>query len=290
MKRKNNRWISSSVKKKKFNRTVLQWFWYYGRNLPWRNTRNPYKILVSEMMLQQTQVLRVLPKYREFLGKFSTVKHLAAAPLGDVLRVWSGLGYNRRAKYVWQCAQIIVGRCGGRFPHEFEELKLLPGVGRSTAAAVSTFAFGKDEPMLDTNVRRVLTRVFFQSKLPTDAGLYTFAKALIPPGKGREWNLAVMDIGALFCRAGRHDNACPLTLLHGQVKPFPYKNPQPRFTGSPRYWRGKILAVLACRPEGYTSGAISETLGLSRRESASYIQVLRKEGLLREHKDLLRLP
>lgn len=277
---------------RKFNRIVLAWFKKHGRNLPWRRTQNPYRIFVSEVMLQQTQVGRVLPKYREFLKKFPNARVLAQSSLGDVLRVWSGLGYNRRAKYLWECARAIDRRHNGKFPHDISALLQLPGIGRSTAAALSAFAFGKDEPMIDTNVRRILCRAFFKKHILSDTALYKFARSIVPKGKGKEWNWALMDIGALYCKANGHRPECPLAAFHGTVDGFRYRKPQSRFAGSRRFWRGQILALLAKTREGYALTLLYKKLGsgLSKKVFAFVAQSLEREKLVRKDRGRFRFP
>ncbi|MBM3947476.1 MAG: A/G-specific adenine glycosylase, partial [SAR202 cluster bacterium] len=139
---------------------VLDWFAVNQRDMPWRRTRDPYLVLLSEVMLQQTQVARVLPKYLEFVERFPTVRHLAGAPLAEVIRAWSPLGYNLRAVRLHRAAQLIVERHGGVVPREPAELRAIPGLGEYSAAAVACFAYEEPVGVVDTNVRRVLTRVF----------------------------------------------------------------------------------------------------------------------------------
>ena len=212
--------------------------------MAWRRTHDPYKLLISEVMLQQTQVARVREKYALFLKKFPRVDVLANAPLSEVLRMWSGLGYNRRAKYLHECAKTIVQKHKRKFPMTYEELILLPGIGMSTAGALLAFAFNEDTPMIDTNIRRILTRVFFKTKKVSDRELYAFAAELIPRGQGRMWNYAMLDLGASLCSSRSHSDACPLQKLHGDVGDFIYKKPQEKFAGSVRYCRGRIIARL----------------------------------------------
>jgi A/G-specific adenine glycosylase len=145
---------------RRFQRSLLAWYRRHGRDLPWRRTRVPYRVLVSEIMLQQTQVDRVIPKYRQFLRRYPSLRSLAAAPVEDVRRLWYPLGYNVRPLRLHAIACETVARYGGRLPNDAERLRALPGVGRYTAGAVLSFAFGRDVAVLDTNVRRVLTRVF----------------------------------------------------------------------------------------------------------------------------------
>lgn len=152
----------SGQKIRAFRAAVWKYFHVSGRhNLPWRKTKDPYKILVSELMLQQTQVSRVLVKYAEFLKAFPTLESLARAPLGGVLKVWQGLGYNRRAKFLHQLAKVVVAESGGRLPRTETELLNLPGIGKATAAAILAFAFNQPVLYLETNVRSVFLHHFF---------------------------------------------------------------------------------------------------------------------------------
>ena len=162
------------------HQNIFHWYQKNQRaHLPWRKTRDPYKILVSEVMLQQTQVDRVIPKYREFLRAFPSVKTLAEAKTGDVIRAWKGLGYNRRALFLQKTAQAIVGEYGGKFPNDLEELKKLPGIGDYTARAVLSFAFKEPLPVLDTNHRRFYQRVFFGMREKSDAQLLKKAEEVV---------------------------------------------------------------------------------------------------------------
>lgn len=266
-----------------FNKLLFSWYKKYGRDLPWRRTKNPYRIVVSELMLQQTQVERVKEKYQEFLRVFPNVEVLASASLGDVLRVWSGLGYNRRAKYLHQMAKTIIEEHNGKFPTERQTLLTLPGIGPSTASALGAFAFERDEAMIDTNIRRVLCRVFFQKRIPKDSELYTFANTLIPKGKGREWNYAVMDIASKYCKArGHNDEDCPLARLHGDVDDFVYKKPQSTFAGSPRFYRGQVIKYLVEKNKGVRGDQVISDLGFGQNEIVRALESLQKEGLVRK--------
>ena len=204
-----------SQKTRAVQRRLLAWYAVHGRDLPWRRTREPYRILVSEIMLQQTQVERVLPKYRQFLRRFPTLRSLAVADVGEVRRLWYPLGYNIRPIRLHTIAREALARYGGRLPRDAEALRQLPGVGRYTAGAMLAFAYGQDTPILDTNVRRVLTRVFAgtrpRRRLPPDRALWELAGTLVPRGRGYDFNQALMDFGATWCtprrpRCGR----CPL--------------------------------------------------------------------------------
>ena len=197
-----------------FQRRLLRWYARHGRDLPWRRTRRPYRVLVSEIMLQQTQVDRVLPKYREFLKHYPTMKRLAAAPVEDVRRLWYPLGYNARPFRLHAIARETVARYRGRLPADAERLRKLPGIGRYTAGAILSFAYGRDAAVLDTNVRRVLGRVFFSPRAAvraTDGDFWTLAETLVPRGRGYDFNQALMDFGATWCTPRRpRCRACPM--------------------------------------------------------------------------------
>lgn len=186
--------------KKKFQQALLAWFAEFGRDLPWRRTQDPYHILVSEMMLQQTQVERVTPKYDEWLQKYPTLDALAAAEVVDVKETWKGLGYNIRPVRLHSIACETVAEYGGALPQEAVQLQQFKGIGRYTAGAVASLAFGKDEPILDTNVRRVLFRVFVQQgevgSSAMEHRLWDIAARVLPKGQAWAFNSALMDFGA----------------------------------------------------------------------------------------------
>ncbi len=192
-----------------FRRGLLRWYDRHGRDLPWRKTRDPYAILVSEVMLQQTQVKRVLDYYPRFLARYPTAEELAGASESAVREAWQGLGYYRRATNLQRAAREVAERHGGRFPATPEELQRLPGIGRYTAGAVASFAFGLDAAILDTNAARVLTRVFGpgRRRAGRETRLWALAQAAIPPGRGYPFNQGIMDLGATVCTARRP--ACP---------------------------------------------------------------------------------
>ncbi len=186
-----------------FARDLLRWYRSFGRDLPWRNDANPYAVWLSEVMLQQTQVATVIPYYRRFLSIFPTMTALAAAPLSEVLRVWEGLGYYARARNLHRAAQEMVARFGGQVPSTFDDLHALPGIGRSTAGAILTIAFGQRHPILDGNVRRVLCRYFCVAENPRDrevqSRLWQYAEELLPQKEADLYTHALMDLGATLC-------------------------------------------------------------------------------------------
>jgi A/G-specific adenine glycosylase len=208
--------------KRRFQARLLKWYREHGRDLPWRNTSDPYKILVSEVMLQQTQVDRVIPKYHEFLQLYPSFQHLARTPVEEVRKTWYPLGYNIRPHRLHSIACETVARYGGTLPNDPEELLSFKGIGRYTAGAVRSFAFNEDAPILDTNVMRVLHRVFVGQGDPKaqKARLWALSEALIPKGKGYDFNQALMDFGALLCTA--RDPYCLLCPMKSFCKSYPF--------------------------------------------------------------------
>jgi A/G-specific adenine glycosylase len=192
-----------------FRKLVLTYFEGHGRHtLPWRKTKNPYKILVSEIMLQQTQVERVLPYYHAWLEKFPTMQDLAAAPLAEVLRAWQGLGYNRRAKMLHDAAKEIVFNRGGKFPKTVPELESLPGVGHYTARAVAAFAYDQDVVMIETNIRTAVTHHFFTGhEKVSDQDILVLLEKSLPKGAARLWYAALMDYGSFLKSQGIRINS-----------------------------------------------------------------------------------
>lgn len=234
---------------------VLRWFCRNRRDLPWRKTRNPYRILVSEIMLQQTQVSRVEAKYPEFLRRFPTFEVLAKATKAEVLRAWSGMGYNNRALQLRETARIVVERFNGKLPNSIELLQQLPGVGRYTAHALSCFAHRERVPVVETNVRRVLSRVFWRTTSSTARRdmreVWRLASVLLPKHRPADWNLALMDLGSTVCKAGTpRCSECPVRRLCRSAfrikrarSPIPRQ--EPVYQGLPRrYYRGRIIEAL----------------------------------------------
>jgi A/G-specific adenine glycosylase len=193
-----------------FKRRLLKWFRSLGRDLPWRHTRDPYRVLVSEVMLQQTQVARVEDLYRRFLARFPTIHALADASPSAVRDTWDGLGYYRRADNLSRLARVVVERYDGTIPDDLDSLEALPGIGRYTAGAVLSFAYEKRVAAVDTNVARVLSRVFPRAagrhrSRPAAQRRWELAQRLLPRRHGSAWefNQALMDLGALYCTARR---------------------------------------------------------------------------------------
>ncbi len=247
---------------------LLAWFAANGRDLPWRKIRDPYQILVSEVMLQQTQVDRVIPKWQAFLAQFPTLQALADAPTADVITAWAGLGYNRRAVNLQRTARAVLEAHGGSFPQDVATLRSLPGIGPYTSGAVACFAFEQDVAFIDTNIRRVIQRVFFGSTPTPEPHLLVQAAAIVPAGQGWAWNQSIMELGALICTAANPACwRCPLQshcrdLAERRVQDadiFAASTPAPRprriaekkeapFAGSSRFYRGRIIDALRAAP------------------------------------------
>ncbi len=250
------------ARKAPIQHALLDWYARNKRELPWRRTRDPYAILVSEVMLQQTQVERVVPKYQEFLKAFPDFASLAESGVGEVIRAWSGLGYNRRAVRLWRIARVVMSEFDGRLPADPNDLRRLEGVGEYTASAVSCFAFGCQTPVIDTNVRRVLGRLFPKGSALSARRMAALAKEMLPIGRASEWGQGLMDLGASLCLNRRpRCGECPLRAHCYAVTTFgrvpalvaeqrvPYspadgKAKAPPFKGSSRYYRGRVLARL----------------------------------------------
>lgn len=241
--------------------SVLAWGTPRLRDLPWRHRRDPWQILVAEVMLQQTQAERVVPKWDDFLDRFPTPFDCAEASLADVLRLWQGLGYPRRARNLHEAARTIVRRHGGRLPDDLEALLLLPGVGPYTARAVLAFAFERDVAVVDTNIARILARSVGERLTPKRAQLA--ADSLVPTGGGWVWNQVLMDLGAIVCRPQPRCSECPITqscawFATGRGVPDPasgsagVSGPQGPFDGSDRQARGRVLAALGAGPRPAT--------------------------------------
>lgn len=217
-----------------FVETVWEHYRLHGRDLPWRQTSDPYRILVSEVMLQQTQVSRVVPKYEEFLDAFPSVEALADAPVADVLAVWSGLGYNRRALLLKRAAEAIVAEGGGVVPDTLEGLTALPGIGHATASQVLAFAYNVGVPFIETNVRAVYLHEFFPGAEDVpDSAILPIVEATLDAERPREWFWALMDYGTYL--KATHANPSRRSRHHLR---------QGRFEGSSRQLRGRLIAEL----------------------------------------------
>ena len=246
---------------------VLAWYGQNGRDLPWRRTHDPYAILVSEVMLQQTQVSRVLPRWRRWLERWPSVEALAAAEPADAIAEWAGLGYNRRAVNLHRCARAVVER--GGFPREPADLERLPGIGPYTAAALACFAFGAQVAAPDTNARRVLERAFGDPALPP------------PAGRAFDWNQALFDLGSQVCIARRpRCDACPLAAgCPSRGRAFAPLRKQSPFEGSFRQRRSRLLRQVL--EHGPIDGAAVD---------AEALTALVRDGLVEVEGGAVRLP
>jgi A/G-specific adenine glycosylase len=280
---------------------VLAWFAAAGRDLPWRGTRDPYRILVAEMLAQQTQAARAAAAWPEFLAAFPTVEALAAASPAAVLRAWQGVGYNRRALSLRAAAQAVVDR--GGWPPDVAGLTALPGVGPYTARAVACFAFGQQVAPVDTNVARVLARALAGAD-PSGLGpaaRQRLADAALPSGRAWEWSSALMDLGATHCRPRPRCQGCPLAArcrwkALGAAAPPPRPRPAAPFATSERRWRGAVVRALAAAPAGIDQAALAaeveaDAAGRPAGWFAGLLDRLEAEGMVARGRDgRLRLP
>jgi len=246
---------------KSIHAAALGWYSVNARTFPWRSERNAYRILISEMMSQQTQISRVIGYYERWLAVFPTIPALAAASKTDVLREWSGLGYNSRALRLHALAKTVVEEHGGRLPRTVEALLRLPGIGRYTAHAVVCCAHRQAMPVVDVNIQRIFSRVFFEvetsDEMRSDKESWAIAASVLPADDAFRWNQSLMDIGALFCTARSPKcSQCPLRKFclsaESPVFQVPVKKirkSEPGFKGVPRrLFRGKILKLLHAGP------------------------------------------
>ena len=278
-----------------FTADVLRWGVTRLRDLPWRRTRDPWAVLVSEVMLQQTQVARVIPRWHSFLDRFPTPEVCGAAPLGDVLREWQGLGYPRRARNLHATAQRVAAV--GRFPQELDQLLALPGVGPYTARAVQAFAFELDAAVVDTNIARVYARVVGERLTPKR--VQSVADDACPSGDAWAWNQCLMDLGAVLCRPATPGcDVCPVRagcVWQGSAdQPDPavgssgVSGRQARFDGSDRQARGRLMKALNAGPV-----ARADVASVMQRDSAvaeRLLTALIEERLCQPDRLTIRLP
>jgi A/G-specific adenine glycosylase len=244
---------------------VLAWFAEAGRDLPWRATRDPYRVLVAEVLAQQTQAARAAAAWPRFLERFPDVAALAAAAPAEVLRAWQGLGYNRRALALHRTAKAVQER--GGWPGTVEELAALPGIGPYTARAVACFALERRVAPVDTNVARVLARALTGADPAqlTPAARQRLADQAMPEGQPWAWSSALMDVGALHCRPRPRCDGCPLELscrwrALGPAAPPPRPRTQAPFATSDRRWRGAVVRALADAPDGLDRAALADAV------------------------------
>jgi A/G-specific adenine glycosylase len=257
---------------RRFRHRLLEWGAEHRRDLPWRRTRDPWPILVSEVMLQQTQVSRVVPHYERFLAAFPAPAECARARPADVVRMWSGLGYNRRALNLHRAATVVVAEHGGVVPSSDAALRALPGIGGYTSRAVRSFAFGEDVATVDTNAVRVLARCVAGAPLSVRAAM-DLGDRLVPAGDSWEFNQTMFDLGATVCTAEPRCGQCPLRrqcawhrrAAEGSVdcsdpwRASPTARPQSTFAGSDRQGRGRLLDAL--RQGGVHASGVARACG-----------------------------
>ncbi|QSH39394.1 A/G-specific adenine glycosylase [Candidatus Kaiserbacteria bacterium] len=263
---------------RKFQKKVLEFYKKNGRHtLPWRHTKDPYCILVSELMLQQTQVERVIPKYELFMKEFPSAAVLAAAPLSKVLTLWSGLGYNRRARFLHQTARVIEREYSGVFPEDVDTLKTLPGIGPYTAGAIAVFAFNTPAVLIETNIRSVYLDEFFPDKEAVyDREILPYIEATMTTITPREWYAALMDYGTYLKKTRKNPS-----------KKSAHHTKQSAFKGSLREVRGAIVPLLFERSKS-THVLIKETQ-FSKELVTKALQGLTRDGLVEKEGRMWKL-
>jgi A/G-specific adenine glycosylase len=286
------------------HRAILQWYRRHGRDLPWRGISDPYRIMLSEIMLQQTQVSRVNEKYPLFLKNFPTMHSLAAAPRSAVIRTWRGMGYNNRAVRLHMLACEVVSTYAGELPRDEQKLLALPGIGQYTANAILSSAFGQKLPVVDINVRRLFSRVFWRMNsravLRPEREIWDMASKLLPDRSVYDWNQALMDLGATVCTARVPQCvACPIAqfcrsqkYLQKAVLLKPTHAPrksEPSYRGIPtRIHRGRIIEVLRRLPEGKWIGIQTLTRRVFEQPASDdvrwvekFAEALERDGLVK---------
>jgi len=252
-----------------FRKAVYGYYREHARRFPWRETRDAYEIMVSEIMLQQTQVKRVIPRYGEFLAIFPDFATLARAPLREILRVWQGLGYNRRALQLKQTAEIVVCEHHGSLPRNLEALMKLPGIGRASASAILAFVFNKPTVFIETNIRAAFIHFFFQDRTDIkDKEIYPLVATTLERSNPRMWYYALMDYGAMAKKEFRNPGR----------KSIHYQRQSP-FQGSDRQIRGMILRVLLEEPQ-ISLLQLAQTLGIDQARLKRSTLALKEEGLI----------
>jgi A/G-specific adenine glycosylase len=256
-------------------RKILNWYKKNKRDLPWRKTSNPYFIMVAEFMLQQTQVSRTIEKYLEFIEAFPTLECLATAKTADVLKVWSGMGYNRRALWLQQAAQQIITL--DHFPETPGELEKLKGIGKYTSRAILIFAFNKNYASVDTNIRRILITEGFADETTSEKELFVIAEKLLPKGKAREWHNALMDYGS-----------SELTAAKTGIKPTSRPSSK-NYKKTNRYFRGQLVKFLTSNSR-LTKKQLISKIGLEQSKIDEILEGLIKDGLISKSGRYYHLP
>ena len=257
----------------RFQEKIFSWWEKNKREFPWRKTVDPYKIMVSEFMLQQTQTTRVVEKYNSFIEKFPTLEHLAKSDPSEVIKMWSGLGYNRRALWLQEAAQKIVKL--GFFPQTVENLRKLKGIGFYSSRSILIFSFNLDIATVDTNIRRILIAEKFGNESSTENTLLTIAQKLVPKNRSRDWHNALMDYASL-----------ELTVSKTGIRPTSTQN---KFEGSDRQIRGKLLKILT-KENKLTYDEIKEKIDISGEKLQKILDSLKKDKLIVISENLISLP
>jgi A/G-specific adenine glycosylase len=256
-----------------FQTLIYGYYNQYGRDLPWRQTENPYHIFVSEIMLQQTQVERVIQKYGHFISVFPDFPSLARSALKNVLSAWQGLGYNRRALALLRTAHVILTEYGGILPQEVDTLVKLPGIGKATAASIYVFAFNKPTVFLETNIRRVFIHRFFADHdNVNDREILPLVEKTLDRSHPRLWYYALMDYGAMLKK-----------LIQNPNRKSSHYRKQPPFEGSDRQIRGKILRVLL-KDAPLSASGIANTIRIARKRLTLTLTCLEQEGFIKVHR------
>ena len=263
----------SNEKIVKFRRKVFTFFKNHGRDLPWRMTEDPYKILLSELMLQQTQVSRVITYYTSWVQRWPTIQLLATASRHEVLQAWMGLGYNTRAIRLQKAAQIIVKEFQGDVITAMNNYKAIPGVGRYTSQAVLIFAANADLATVDTNIRRIFIHEFSLPETVSEKTIWGLAQRCLPKGRSRDWHNALMDYGALHLTARKTG--------------IPPKTKQPRFEESDRQLRGRIIRLLLQKDQGFAQ--IKKLFEVDEPRLQIILDKLAHEGIISRKNDRYHL-
>lgn len=265
---------------KKFKKEIWEYYENHGRKLPWRSIHDPYKIFVSEIMLQQTQVARVLKKYPEFIKKFPSFQSLASAKLSDVFLVWQGMGYNRRAKFMKHTAEIIVKDFGGIVPRDQRMLKTFPGIGAGTAGSLLAFIYNEPVCFVETNIRRVIIHFFFKEGADIEEkDILKKVQETIDTSNPREWYYALMDYGSMLPKQGK---------INVNKKSKIYKKQTP-FIGSRRQLRGCVIKFLLDKKSG-SSSEIMRVYGAQKNEIDEILVSLAKEGIIKKKGRFYSIP
>jgi A/G-specific adenine glycosylase len=268
----------SSARIRTFQKTIYDYLQKHGRSLPWRKNITSYKVFISEVMLQQTQVERVAPKFVLFIKEFPSFNILAKSPLAKILKAWSGLGYNRRALALRQAAEIIVKKYHGRLPQNIDDLQTLPGIGPATAAAIIAYAFNKPSAYIETNIRTVYIHAFFKDKKEvSDDEILPLVTATLDRKNPCRWYSALMDYGVMLKE--KHGNISRRSVHYTKQSPF---------AGSHRQLRGRVLKILI-QKKSISTRALLTRLGETAQRTDRILHELQTEGFVSRHNAVWRI-